>query len=172
VSKPNSKPTPAAILKCHDSPSPTKNQKPIKNLRETFISKIVREKISKAESPMGCPQINSYPIRLNISVSNPILKISIGDDFKCRDLSLSILNPKAGHISRRFIFKLCVVNYFRANSNQTLGRVNRATFRSSELFSLCFSVATNSAGTFLVRKIFSATQFNVLGQIQSNPFGP
>jgi hypothetical protein len=30
VSKPNSKPTPTAILKCHDSPSPTKNPKPIK----------------------------------------------------------------------------------------------------------------------------------------------
>jgi hypothetical protein len=33
-------------------------------------------------------------------VFDPDLKISIGDDFKCRDLSLSILNPKAGHISR------------------------------------------------------------------------
>jgi hypothetical protein len=71
-----------AILKCHDSPSPSKKKsKADQNLRETFISRIVREKISKAESPMGCPQINSYLIRLNISVSNPIKKINIGDDF-------------------------------------------------------------------------------------------
>jgi hypothetical protein len=40
-------PVSTAILKCHDSPSPTKNIKPIKSLRETFASKIVREKISK-----------------------------------------------------------------------------------------------------------------------------
>jgi hypothetical protein len=72
-------------------------------------------------SPMGYsvrrPLINSYPTRLHTSVFDPDLKIDIDDNFKCRDLSLSIINPKAGHISRRFIFESCVVNYFRAKSN-------------------------------------------------------
>ena len=36
VSKPNSKPTPVAILKYHDSPSPTKNPKPIKSQDDLF----------------------------------------------------------------------------------------------------------------------------------------
>jgi hypothetical protein len=45
--EPNSKPTPVAILKYHDLPSPTKNPKTIKSLRETFVSKIVHEKVSK-----------------------------------------------------------------------------------------------------------------------------
>jgi hypothetical protein len=39
ASKLNSKPTPAAILKCHDSPSPTKNPRPFKSLRETLFLK-------------------------------------------------------------------------------------------------------------------------------------
>jgi hypothetical protein len=47
MSEPNSKPTPVAILKRHDSPSLTKNPKPIKILREKFASKIAREKSSK-----------------------------------------------------------------------------------------------------------------------------
>jgi hypothetical protein len=64
---------------------------------------------------------------------DPDLKISIGDDFKCRDLSLSILNPKVGCIPRQFIFESCLGNYCRAKSNQTLGRVNREIVRSSEL---------------------------------------
>ena len=40
-------PVSTAILKYYDSPSPTKNPKPIKCLRETFVSKRVHEKISK-----------------------------------------------------------------------------------------------------------------------------
>jgi hypothetical protein len=63
------------------------------------------------------PLINSYPTRLHTSVFDPDLKINIGDDFKCRDLSLSIKNPKAGRILRQFIFESRVGNYFRAKSN-------------------------------------------------------
>jgi hypothetical protein len=88
---------------------------------------------SQTEYSVCRPLINSYSTQLNTSVSDPISKINIGDDFKCRDLSLSIINPKAGHISRLFIFESCVVNYFRANSNQTLGRINRSLVHSSEL---------------------------------------
>jgi hypothetical protein len=70
---------------------------------------------------------------LHTFVFDPDLKINIGDEFKCRDLSLSIKNPKARSILRRFIFKSCIVNYCRAKSNQTLGRVNRSIVRSSKL---------------------------------------
>jgi hypothetical protein len=89
---------------------------------------------------MRRPQINSYPTRLHTSVFDPDSKINICDDFKCRDLSLSIINPKAGHISRRFIVESRVGNYFRAKSNQTPGRINRSIVRSSELYFALFSV--------------------------------
>jgi hypothetical protein len=51
ISYPNRTQNPAstAILSCHDSISPTKNPKPIGSLRETFISKIVREKLFPSE---------------------------------------------------------------------------------------------------------------------------
>jgi hypothetical protein len=88
---------------------------------------------SQAESPMRRPQINPYPSQLHTSVFDPDSKINIGDDFKCRELSLSIINPKAGHISRRFIFESRVGNYVRAKSNQTLGRINRSNVYWSEL---------------------------------------
>ena len=54
---------------------------------------------------MRRPQINPYPTQLHTSVFDPDSKINIGDDFKCRGLSPSIINPKAGHIARRFIFE-------------------------------------------------------------------
>jgi hypothetical protein len=63
------------------------------------------------------PLINSYPTRLHTSVFDPDLKIDIGDNFKRRGLSPSIKNPKAGRISRRFIFESRVGNYSRAKSN-------------------------------------------------------
>jgi hypothetical protein len=88
---------------------------------------------SQAESPMRRPQINSYLTRLHTFVFDPDSKINISDDFKCHELFLSIINPKAGHISRRFIFESHVGNYFRAKSNQALGRINRSIIRSSEL---------------------------------------
>jgi hypothetical protein len=119
---------------------------------------------------MHCPQINSYPTRLNTSVFDPNSKINLSDDFKCRDLSLSIINLKAGHISIRFIFESCVGNYCRAKSDQTLGQINRSIFRSSELYFALFSVEMNSAAAFLFRKIFSVARLSVLGQ--PSPFGP
>jgi hypothetical protein len=79
------------------------------------------------------PLLNSYPTRLHTSVFDPNLKINIDDDFKGCDLSHSIKNPKAGRILRQFSFESCVVIYCRAKSNQTLGRLNRSIFRSSEL---------------------------------------
>jgi hypothetical protein len=51
------------------------------------------------------PLINSYLNRLHTSVFDPDLKINIGDDFKCHDLSLSIKNPKTSRIPRQFIFE-------------------------------------------------------------------
>jgi hypothetical protein len=42
-------PVSTAILNRHDWVSPTKNPKPIGSLRETFISKIVREKLFPSE---------------------------------------------------------------------------------------------------------------------------
>jgi hypothetical protein len=98
------------------------------------------------------PLINSYPTRLHTSVFDPDLKIDIGDNFKCRDLSLSIINPKAGCIPRQFIFESGIGNYFRANSNQTLDRVNRSPVRSSELSFTLFCVPTKSAVEFLFRE--------------------
>jgi hypothetical protein len=56
VSNPISKSASTAILKCHDSLSPTKNPKPIRNLRETFISKIVCEELFPSEI-----KSNSWP---------------------------------------------------------------------------------------------------------------
>ena len=99
------------------------------------------------------PLINSYPTRLHTSVFDPDLKIDIGDNFKCRDLSLSIINPKAGCIPRQFIFESGIGNYFRAKSNPTLGRINRSIVRSSKPKFALFSIEKKSAGTFLVRKI-------------------
>jgi hypothetical protein len=55
---------------------------------------------SQTEYSICRPLINFYPTQLNTSVFDPNSKINIGDDFKCRDLSLSIINLKAGHISR------------------------------------------------------------------------
>ena len=49
VSKPNSKPNSTTILKSHNPISQTKNPKPIRSLRETFISKIVREELFPSE---------------------------------------------------------------------------------------------------------------------------
>jgi hypothetical protein len=108
---------------------------------------------SQKEYSVCRPLIKSYSTQLNTYVFDPNSKINIGDDFKCRDLSLSILNPKSGHTPRQFIFESCVGNYCRAKSNQTLGRVNRSIVRSSELYFALFSVETNSAGAFLFRKI-------------------
>jgi hypothetical protein len=109
------------------------------------------------------PLINSYPTRLHTSVFDPDLKINIDDNFKCHDLSLSIINPKAGRISGRFIFESRVGNYLREKSNQTLGRVNRSIVRSSELYFTLFSVETNPAGAFLFRKLFSVARLSILG---------
>jgi hypothetical protein len=36
---------------------------------------------SQAESPMRCPLINSYPTRLNISLSNLNSETDLGNDF-------------------------------------------------------------------------------------------
>jgi hypothetical protein len=55
---------------------------------------------SQTEYSICHPLINFYPTRLNTSVFDPNSKINIGDDFKCRDLSLSIIYLKASHISR------------------------------------------------------------------------
>jgi hypothetical protein len=88
---------------------------------------------SQTEYSVCRPLIYSYSTQLDNYVFDPDSKINVDKDFKCRDLSLSIINPKAGHIPRRFIFKSRVGSYFRANSNQTLGRVNRSIVRSSEL---------------------------------------
>jgi hypothetical protein len=95
-----------------------------------YVRLLYSDPYSHAEFSVCCPQINSYPTRLNTSMFNPNSKINLGDNFKYRDLSLSIINLKARHILRRFIFKSCIVNYFRAKSNQTLGRVNRPIFRN------------------------------------------
>jgi hypothetical protein len=108
--------------------------------------------------------ISLYPIRLQKSTSAMI--------FKCPDLSLSIINPKAGHIPIRFIFESCARSYFRAKFNHTLGRINHSIVRSSEIYFALFSVETNSAGAFLFREIFSAARLSVLDRIQSSPFGP
>jgi hypothetical protein len=88
-------------------------------------------------------------------VSDPISKINIGDDFKCSDVSLSIINPKASYILRRFIFESCARSYFRVKSNQILGLVNRSIARSSELRFALFFVEANSAGAFLFWEIIS-----------------
>jgi hypothetical protein len=115
------------------------------------------------------PLINSYSTRLNTSMSDLISKKSTSAMIsKCHDLSSPTKNPKAGHIPRRCIFESCVRSYFRANSNQTLGRINRSTIRSSELSFTLFCVPTKSAGAFF-RKIFSTARLCVLGQAQPGP---
>jgi hypothetical protein len=101
------------------------------------------------------PLINFYPTQLNTYVSDPISKINIGDDFKCSDVSLSIINPKASYIPRRFIFESCARSYFRVKSNQILGLVNRSIARPFELRFALFFVEANSAGAFLFREIIS-----------------
>jgi hypothetical protein len=63
--------------------------------------------------------------------------------------------------------------FFRANSNQTLDRINRSIVRSSELLFTLFCVPTKSARAFF-RKIFSAARLQVLGQahLKPSPLGP
>jgi hypothetical protein len=80
-------------------------------------------------------------------------------NFKCRDLSLSIITLKANHILRRFILESCVGNYFRAKSNQTLGRIHRSIVRSSKLYFALFSVEMISAGAFRSGKYFGAADY-------------
>jgi hypothetical protein len=92
--------------------------------------------------------------------------------FKCRALSLSIINLKAGHLPKQFIFKSCVRNYCRAKSNRTLGRINRSIVHSSELYFALFSVETNSVGAFLFGKNNLARPDFVLGQAHSSPAPP
>jgi hypothetical protein len=75
--------------------------------------------------------------------------------FKCRDVSLSIINPKASYIPRRFIFESCARSYFRVKSNQILGLVNHSIARPSELCFALFFVEANSAGAFLFWEIIS-----------------
>jgi hypothetical protein len=85
------------------------------------------------ESSVCRPLINFYPIRLNVSISNPISKSTTTAILKYHDSPSSTKKSKTDQISGRFIFESRIGNYFRANSKQTLGRVNHATVRSSEL---------------------------------------
>jgi hypothetical protein len=74
-----------------------------------------------------------YLTRPNISCPNRIQNPVSTMILKCHDSPSPTKKSKADQISGRFIFESRVGNYFRAKSNQTLGRVNRAIVRSSEL---------------------------------------
>jgi hypothetical protein len=74
--------------------------------------------------------------------------------FKCRGLSLSIVNPKAGRISRQFMFESCEGIIVKRSQIKLLVEL---IARSSELYFALFFAETNSAGAFLLRKTISAT---------------
>jgi hypothetical protein len=101
-------------------------------------------------------------------MSEPNSKPRIDSDFKISRFAFSDEKSKADQVLRRFIFESCARSYFRANSNQTLGQVNRPIFRN--LFDL-FSVETNSAGAFYSGKCLAQPD-NVFGPAQPSPFGP
>jgi hypothetical protein len=62
-------PVSTTILKYHDSPSPNKNPKLIRSLRETFISKIVREELfpSNVQFRLSAELIAQSSVRPNSS---------------------------------------------------------------------------------------------------------
>ena len=74
-----------------------------------------------------------YPTWPNISCPNRIQNPVSTAILKCHDSPSPTKNPNADQISGRFIFESRVGNYFRAKSNQTLGRINRSIVRSSKL---------------------------------------
>jgi hypothetical protein len=88
---------------------------------------------SQTEYSICRPLINSYSTQLNISCPNRIQNPASVAILKCHDSPSPTKNPKAGRIQRQFIFESCLGNYFRANSNQTLGRIDRSIVRSSKL---------------------------------------
>jgi hypothetical protein len=90
-----------------------------------------------------------YPTRLNIPCSNRTRNPVSTAILKYHDSPSPTKIPSRSHL-RMIYFRITRRELFRANSKQTPGRVNCATFRSSELFSLCFSVATKSARAFLI----------------------
>jgi hypothetical protein len=112
-----------------------------------------------------------YPTRPNIScpnrtqnpVSTAILKIS----------RFAFSDEKSKPIkSQRFIFESRVGNYFRANSNQTLGRINRSIFHSSELQLALFLHRRLPREHFIPENKFSAARLRILGQAHSSPAQP
>jgi hypothetical protein len=86
-------------------------------------------------------------------MSEPNSKPRIDSDFKNITICLLRLKIQADQISGRFIFESRVGNYFRANSNQTLGRINRSIFRSSELQLALFFYTDDFRESILFRKI-------------------
>jgi hypothetical protein len=108
---------------------------------------------SHTEYSICRPLINSYPTWLNTSVSNPIPKINIGDDFLNVAICLfQIINPKAGRIPRQFIFGSCV----GIVAERIQIRLSAELIaRSSEIYFALFSVETNSVGAFVFREIIS-----------------
>jgi hypothetical protein len=72
-----------------------------------------------------------YPTRPNISCPNRTQNLVSTAILKYHDSRSPTKNPKP--ISGRFILESRVGNYFRANSNQTLGRINRSIVRSLKL---------------------------------------
>jgi hypothetical protein len=88
---------------------------------------------SQTECSTCRPLINSYSTQPNILCPNRTQNPVSTAILKYHESPSPTKNPKAGHIPGRIIFESCARSYFRANSKQTPGRVNRVTVRSSEL---------------------------------------
>jgi hypothetical protein len=110
------------------------------------------------------PLINSYSTQPNISCPNRIQNSVSTAILKCHDSPSPTKNPNADQISGQFIFESRVGNYFRANSNQTLGRINRSIFRSSELQLALFLHRQLPREHFIPENKFSAARLHVSGQ--------
>jgi hypothetical protein len=110
------------------------------------------------------PLINFYPIRLNISVSNPISKSASTAIFKYHDSPSPTKNPKPIKSQDELFSNHAQVIIFERNQIRlSIELIAEPSVRPNSFRSV-FSVATNSAGAYLFRKIFSAARFRILGQ--------